>query len=664
LRIASSKLNIDRAIHWFGTGLDDRTLKRSVLCALALGWLLYATVFASTGIFTIDEMIYGSMIERFARHGDVVIPNGYADHGSSSLRLKVLVPGPHGLVPQYPTGYAILAAPFFLVGGLRAVILLNALASVGILVLTYVLGRKLFNDLDLALNAALIVGLASFAFEYALGIWPHALGAFFVILAACLAAASVQERRTAAYAVLAGLVLGLGVNIRVDVILAAPAIALWLLGNSKHTNGALPFMAGLVPGFGVASWLNYLKLGLATPFTYGDALAEAHDLVSVNNYGELLPLALFGSAVAIAFAFRRFRAFFVGWWAMFLGAAVLALAMTIPDIKEPTLKILRGLYVLLVDLQSYDHIERQSGVVRTDEGWLTFWGVIKKSLVVSLPFLGILPLSLMKIFRPGDRASYSLCLLCAMSLFAFFALNQWHGGFSHNMRYFLPALPFLALLTADAWREIGPARVPWHPAFLAAGIVALPVVTFALATSGRTLPTAAAMALSRASLLVFGASLLLSAMYLSVRQWRSQLKQALHFTTMVGFAAALAWGYFVDTARSQVSRSARQQISQSFSAIEGNALVISLGVGPFYFHLQREGAVLSMISGREDVDVDLVEAALRAKRPIYIYPELAAEEVIAALGPGYVAEPVQRLPAGLCRLERSTGPGAGRSSPG
>jgi hypothetical protein len=245
--------------------------------------------------------------------------------------------------------------------------------------------------------------------------------------------------------------------------------------------------------------------------------------------------------------------------------------------------------------------------------------------------------------------------LCIMSLFSFFALNQWHGGFSNNMRYFLPALPFLALLAAEAWRQIGPARMLWHPAALAIGIAALPLVTFALATSGRTASTAVVMTLSRASLLVFGALLLLSATYLSAGQLRARLKPALQFTTLVGFAIACGWGYLVDSPRSQALRDTREQLGRQFSAIEENALVIAASVGPFHFQLQREGAVLSMISKPEDVDVGLIEAAFRAGRPIYVYPEPAAEEVIAALGPGYVVEPVQNLPAGLYELERSIG---------
>jgi hypothetical protein len=84
-------------------------MKWNLLWALSLAWLLYAAFFASPGIFTIDETIYGSMIERFAQSGSFVISNGYEDHKSPSLLLLVLVPGPHGLVPQYPAGYAILA---------------------------------------------------------------------------------------------------------------------------------------------------------------------------------------------------------------------------------------------------------------------------------------------------------------------------------------------------------------------------------------------------------------------------------------------------------------------------------------------------------------------------------------------------------------------------
>jgi hypothetical protein len=124
---------------------------------------------------------------------------------------------------------------------------------------------------------------------------------------------------------------------------------------------------------------------------------------------------------------------------------------------------------------------------------------------------------------------------------------------------------------------------------------------------------------------------------------------------LVGFASAFVSGYLVDTARSQVIRSVRHELSLSFFAIPKNPLVIAFGISPFYFHLQREGGLLSMLNRRDDVDVNLLEAAFRAGRPIYLYTERAAEKVTAALGPGYVAEPVKDLPAGLYKLERSIG---------
>ncbi|MCZ6884897.1 MAG: hypothetical protein O7E53_00880, partial [Alphaproteobacteria bacterium] len=44
-----------------------------------------------------------------------------------------LTPTAQGLTPQYPAGYAFLAAPFFMLGGVRGMIFLNTLGALGLL---------------------------------------------------------------------------------------------------------------------------------------------------------------------------------------------------------------------------------------------------------------------------------------------------------------------------------------------------------------------------------------------------------------------------------------------------------------------------------------------------------------------------------------------------
>ena len=50
------------------------------------------------------------------------------------------------LAPQYPGGWGILAAPAYLAGGLRGVILVNAVASALTLPLIWLAASALFGD--------------------------------------------------------------------------------------------------------------------------------------------------------------------------------------------------------------------------------------------------------------------------------------------------------------------------------------------------------------------------------------------------------------------------------------------------------------------------------------------------------------------------------------
>ncbi len=159
-------------------------------------------------------------------------------------------------MPQYPSGWAFLAAPFYAAGGIYGLILLNVLATLLAVWLIRVAGRVFFDDDRLGLVAALLYVFATFAYDYAGAVWPHA-PALACILGATVAAGLAWRRDDLRWAFAAGLVLGFGVNMRVDAILPLVAIAPWLLGVMRRPYLALALLlAGLVPGLAVAAALN------------------------------------------------------------------------------------------------------------------------------------------------------------------------------------------------------------------------------------------------------------------------------------------------------------------------------------------------------------------------------------------------------------------------
>ncbi|MCZ6448459.1 MAG: hypothetical protein O6831_09495, partial [Alphaproteobacteria bacterium] len=346
----------------------DRLEKSHYLAALALAFVVHALFFAPAGFLTTDEFLYAAMTERLVEAGSLFFSNGYLETPSAALRLLFLTPTAQGLTPQYPAGYAFLAAPFFMLGGVRGMIFLNTLGALGLLWATYRFAKILFEDENLALNAALILGLATFIGDYAFAVLPHMIASLCMALAACFAATSQRgETRTGVHAALAGLCIGIGINIRVDVIIIAPLLAAWLIGSSGGAIGRICALgAGMVPGLAAASALNYLKFGSFSPITYGRVeVAQGTDLstigsyqATIGSYQEFLPLLVLGLLATVAFGFGRVRELFLGWRGFAIMALGLAAVMVVPATSGIAMRMLKGLYVLLVDLQSFDFIDR------------------------------------------------------------------------------------------------------------------------------------------------------------------------------------------------------------------------------------------------------------------------------------------------------------------
>lgn len=327
----------------FSLRVQDHRL--SLLLVICLVWLIYAAIAAPAGLYTDDEIIYAAMIDRFATSGSFIIENGYDIVPAESLRLVLMKAGPHGLAPQYPAGYAILATPFYLVGGLQGVIFLNALASVITLWLTFNIAERLFRDKRLAATAALIFALATFAVDYAFAIWPHAVANAFVAAAIFSTVKAIEEIDKAwLWALAAGTFIGLGVTIRADVIIAAPILLIWLFINSPRLAARMgAFTAALVAGLTIAAWLNYSKFGIFHPLSYGSS--------SIYGYAQYLPLAIVAGALLLSLRFTRVQELLMQKRGIaFLAVAIVAV-LAIPALRDLTFKILRGLWVLIVDLK-------------------------------------------------------------------------------------------------------------------------------------------------------------------------------------------------------------------------------------------------------------------------------------------------------------------------
>lgn len=645
-----------------GTALDSVSTglgKRHCLAGLSLLYAVHALLFAPAGFLTTDEFLYTAVTERLTVAGTFFFDNGFPEFTSPTLRLLFLTPTPAGLASQYPAGYAFLAAPFYLLSGIRGLILLNTLAAVGLLWLTYRLAKLLFGDEDLALNAALILGLATFIADYAFAILPHAVAGLFM-LAAATGAAESQRREDGALtpALVGGLMLGLGINIRVDVVMLAPLLAAWLITSASAPWGRVAALGlGMVPGLAVASLLNDLKFGTLNPIAYsGDWTNRTDNVVSLADYAFLLPLLTAGALAVVALSFRRVREWTLGWRGAAIAAGTLAVVIANPFTGPLVLRMLKGFYVLLIDLQAYDYIGRYSGQVTVlDGGWLLFAGNVKKALFENLPYGGFLALPLVGLFQRRWRAEYGLLFLLPAAWFGFFALNQWHGGQATNLRYFSPQLPFLAILAAAAWRrlgELGPPRPPLSPrqALIIIGLAAAGLLTVWIDVRPFAL---LALAGALKWLFYLGLAMAVAVLALPSVKRARPFARAL-FGLLLGAAFLAGPGH--DVGVSHAKRSWYLENASDCRSIEEDALVIAHLPRLYYCHFMKPRSLTAVFrtDKRRFVDGRLIERALDQGRAVYVDEHV--REAIAdqpALGQRYrvAAEPIAG--EGLYRLARA-----------
>ena len=438
---------------------------------LSLLFVIYLVISLATlipGYLSIDEITYHLMAKNFSESGSFEIWNGYREYPSPELvplHLAVAIRD-GGLIPQPPYLINLLGARLYSIAGLRGLFFLNIIAFAGTLVLCYQIAYRLFYDRNLAIIASLILGLATFSYEYSQAIWFHATAAFAVTAAFYLFLCAFSANTPGAAwlsALASGLIAGLASGIRPDVIFVLPGLLFPFIFLKKpwRPELALTVCLGTIPGLLALSVTNDIKFEVFFPFSYGSpqflegtyALPFAGVILvfvlvfwGMTRYPEVLKSSL---------ARYRLQAML----ALVVCAIVLAM---IPEVRQRALKHLHIAYQLIVDLRTHDLHVRQPAQLRTGNGGMVYIGGLKKSLLQSCPYLVGLIIPLLHIIR-RHRDVVPLILLCLVPLtftgFYVFSPNPatseaWHGGLCLNLRYLLPILPFTSILTAYAWREL------------------------------------------------------------------------------------------------------------------------------------------------------------------------------------------------------------------
>ena len=601
---------------------------------LAAVWVVFLAAMP-TGLFLVDEAIYLAAVDGFLRSGGLAVDNGYALFGSDDLRLRYMHPGPEGLAPQYPSGYTLLAAPAYALGSLRGIMALNLAAALAVVALSMALARRFFEDRRVVLGTGLVLMAASFLPDYAVAIWPHAVSLAAAMAALLLGVDAVEGRRPLVGAGAAsGLIIGLGMTLRLDVVLVLPALAAYgLIYAERPVRLGVAMAAGLVPGLLLATALNGLKFGQAVPITYGAPVGAA-DATRYLGLGAVLILGCF-AALALRFvpalAPRR-------WWIWpGLAAAVAALAL-VPGLREMGLRWASNAWVLLADLRGHPKVDVVPGHIRTEAGYTLFFGVFKAALGQSLPWIGALTaLAAFSWDRQAHRAMVLTALVSVATLLPFLP-NAWHGGFGHSLRYLLYLVPAVSMLAAALFVRLidlagapGRAEALLLPVALAAGIVGLLAMdpAFGAHLTRHLLPIALLAVLAAAGLA------------LTVQPGAGRLLRA---GMIAGFAYSAVVVYAHDVPASMRQRQRAADSARAYAAVPDRSLVLGFGAVAQADLLRRPSVIVAVPDRNIGLAVpDLADRALAEGLRVFSQAPWMTEASLAAT-PGLVAQPIETDP--------------------
>lgn len=428
-------------------------VRAAVLLALLAGHILFSAFAVAPGHLVSDEGIYHQMAKAFADEQTHALWNGHAEYPSPELRTwnhRIRADG--RLISQYPYFHSVLAWPFYKIAGFRGLFALNAVGYLALAAFTFLLSRRLWRDPRIAADALIVLTLATFAWQYSQAAWSQLLAAAFLVAGVHFAVSAVQStepRRAIIFGWAAGMAIGFGAGVRLDVIFAAPALLVPLLfDRPPRWREALGVGAGLAPGLLLLSATNHAKFGSLNPLTYGRGVGAA----SLSSYTTLVATVLV--VLGIAWVATRGRAWTIllrNRWAA-LAAVALPAAAAIgfsPEIRHVLTSTVWGSWVLIADLSLIPEQVGGIAMTRGPMGSIVYAGTIKKALIQSLPWLPVAILPLAAAVRGRDKPMSHLVVLLAVGAFlAIYGRYTWHGGYAFNLRYFVPLLPLFAIYAA------------------------------------------------------------------------------------------------------------------------------------------------------------------------------------------------------------------------
>lgn len=404
--------------------------------------------------FIPDEIVY-YLMSKALLSGSLAIQTGYEMFASPLFVFGLSVEAAGRVLPQYPIGYAVLALPFMWAFGKAGLFAISAICFAAIVWLVWQIQMLLFHSRFSAWAAAFLTAFGGFLWLYSQALAPHLLQITLLLMAAyaMLRAHLGQTPHPARHYVLAGCVFGAALCLRLDTIFALPMLLLpALFAQPVRLRALMLLLIGVVAAFAVLSLTNYVKFGTYAPFSYATRSGDGH-----AQFKPLYAVLMFAGAGAVALLWGASRLAMRGRlpsskWLLLAGCG--ALAVLVALLPEMVLRFLAGLQLTVIDYSSLPpQAALADGGTRTAGGGYMVMGEYRRALLQSAPFVALIALFAYqgKLHTPRREWVWLCWLALVPAAFCFFySLLRWDGGFSYDMRYYLPALPFLAMLAAQS----------------------------------------------------------------------------------------------------------------------------------------------------------------------------------------------------------------------
>ncbi len=423
------------------------------LFALGIALVVATAIFAIPGYLTWDSGTYHLMVRALFTNGGFSIPNGFEELSSPLLAVGQTIANDGTLVAQYPEYYTFLSLPLFAIFGYRGFMVLNAAAFVGICALVWRMARWFSGDRNAPLAAVTIYAFATYAFEFTQSSYPHLTSTFLICASAWLvwgAALEKQDlplampawaRTVNARSALAGLLMGIGIGVRLDTIFAGLAVGLpFLTFRTLGWRAILSCALGSVPPMLGLVWINAIKFDSFLPFSYGRE-GGGGGTGSITVYFPMAALFALGVAILV---WHRYRPIHLNRREIAFALATFVLALVFTHFGQ---RLVSGAFQLVVDMRIRpEHPE--PALSRSAGGALVYHGSVKKALLESCPYLILIVIPALRGLFTGRYGARRLLWLVPAGFIGFYGYFAWHGSVGWNMRYFNPALPFLAILAS------------------------------------------------------------------------------------------------------------------------------------------------------------------------------------------------------------------------